>query len=447
MIIRTSEIIWTQIDQILNRSFNQNRTLEWGIIGVVEKLGDEVFLIREIFLPTQKDLDQSEGGLIFSSPYIRRAQLWAQRQGKSGLVFFHTHPLANDQVSFSWFDDTQEPLLIKNLREIWPGSEHISIVVGKNAYKGRVYLQGERAQDLMKLYVIGRTIKVISLFGNRVQPPMPSHIFDRAKEVTSAGALQILKDMKIAIIGAGGTGCLMVELLRRAGCGNLLLIDDDIVEDTNLNRLLFASSTDVEEKNKKVSVALRANDQCVLENKLEIIDGNVTNPSVLHKLSGIDLLIGCIDKDYPRYVLNDFAVKYFMPYVDLGSEIGIAGEKLQSLDARVTYVYPGGPCLNCRGLIDHERIRLEGLQLQERRRHIGLGYCQDIDIKQPAVMELNMRAASFAALFIRHLVQPFLDQGGEMDFRESITSMTIKKVGLKSPKMECAVCGYKYNFV
>ncbi|MBF0570814.1 MAG: ThiF family adenylyltransferase [Candidatus Omnitrophica bacterium] len=443
MIIRTSEIVWTQIDQILNRSFNQNKTLEWGIIGIVEKLCDEVLLIREVFPPTSQDLNQSEGGLVFLSPYIRRAQLYAQRQGKSGLTFFHTHPLADDHVSFSIFDDAQEPLLMKNLQEVWPGSEHISIVVGKNSHKGRVYLKGKQVQDLMKLYVIGRTIKVFSLLGNSAQVPMPSHIFDRAKEVTSAGALQILKDMKIAIIGAGGTGCLMVELLRRAGCGSLVLIDDDIVEDTNLNRLLFASSTDVEDKNKKVSVALRGNDQCALGNKLEIIDGNVTSSTVLHKLNGIDLLIGCIDKDYPRYVLNDFAVKYFVPYVDLGTEIGIAGNKLQTLDARVTYVYPGGPCLNCRGLIDHERIRLEGLEPQERRRHIGLGYCQDIDIKQPAVMELNMRATSFAALFIRHLVQPFLDQSGEMDFRESVTSMTFKKISFKKQELRCEICGYK----
>lgn len=442
MRVRTTEKIWQEIDRILVRSFiDGSDRLEWGIIGMIEKVGEEIFLIRKIFEPNPMELDQSGGGLVFSSSYIRRAQLFSQQNNGSGLIFFHTHPFAIESVSFSGFDDEEEPLLIKNLQDVWSDSEYISIVVGKNSYKGRRYCTLGKEYPLSDLYVIGRSIKVFSLNGKQPEVTEPSGIFDRAMAITPGSVLGILQNLKIAIIGAGGTGSLMVELLRRSGCQNLLLIDDDIVEVSNLNRLLFASSLDVKESRKKVYVALDANHNCALGNHLEIIDGDVTRSDVLKRLNNVDMLIGCVDKDYPRYVLNELAVNHFLPYVDLGTEIGVAQNKIQTLDARVTYIYPGGPCLKCRELISAERIRLEGLSPGERRRHIGLGYCEDIDLHQPAVMDLNMRAASFASLFIRHLFQPFLDQSGEMDFRESLTSLTFKRVGLKKKDGRCDVCG------
>lgn len=444
MKLRTSEATWKKIDRILNRSYiPYSDCIEWGIIGIIERISNDVVLIREVLEPDPlKDLDQSLGGLQFSSQYIRRIQLRAQQNKASGLIFFHTHPFAENHVSFSGFDDAEEPLLIQNLQDIWPNSEYGSIVAGRSSLLGRFYSNEGGVLSISRLFVVGRAIKVIQTTGENFSPPTVSQIFDRAKTVTSSGALQILNEMKIAVIGAGGIGSLMIELLDRAGCGKLISIDNDYIDESNLNRVPHASKLDAQEKRKKVHVALSAHHHRNLGGKLEVINMDVTDPSVLERLKDVDMLVGCVDKDTPRYVLNELAVKNYIPYLDLGSEIGIAQDKLQTLDARMTYVYPGGPCLNCRGLIDPERIRLEGLQVEERKRHIQMGYCQDIDIKQPAVMELNMRAASFASLFIRHLIQPFFDQSGEMDFRESLTSLTHKKVSFRKDRDVpcCNVC-------
>lgn len=444
MKIRTIDSAWRKINSILTRSFVEDvGCLEWGIIGIIKRVGKDTIIIQEVVEPDPtKDLDQSSGSLRFLSSYIRRVQLRGQQIDADGLVFFHTHPFARDTVSFSEYDNMEEPSLIENLQEVWGGSEYASIVAGRSSLIGRFYTATDKVVAIDSLSVIGRVIQNIPTKGRELVVPQASEIFDRAEKLTSNGALQVLQDMKIAIIGAGGIGSIMVELLSRAGCGNLILIDNDVVELSNLNRLLHSSTLDVKEKRKKVHVALSTHHRINMGGTLEVVDQDATVCSVVERLKSVDLLVGCVDRDTPRYVLNELAVKNMIPYLDLGSEIGIAQDKLQTLDARVTYVYPGGPCLKCRGLIDGERIRLEGLHPEERSRHIRMGYCQDIDIKQAAVMELNMRAASFASLFIRHLVQPFLDASGEMDFRESLTSLTFRKVGLKQKQVGCDICGY-----
>ncbi len=448
MKIRINENNWNTVMKILNRSFSSSkkRCSEWGIIGVVKKIGAGVFLVTDVFEPDRRgDIDCSKGFLRFSPDYIRRVQLQGKRDKANGLIFFHTHPFSESNVSFSSYDDTEEPKLMANLRDVWPSSEHVGVVVGKKAIMARAYINDGIICPISDLFVIGRSLEVIAGDGHVQIPAKPEHIFDRAETVTGTGALAILGKLQIAIVGAGGTGSLMVELLKRAGCKNMLLIDDDHVDETNLNRLLHASVQDVKEKRKKVHVSAYANYVTGMGSNVEAIDGNIVDSgSIQERLKEADILVGCIDKDTPRCILNKIAVEACIPYIDLGTEIGAKDNTLQSLDVRVTYVYPGGPCLECRELISHDNIRLEGLQSEERRRQISLGYCRDIDIKQPAVMELNMRAVSLASLFIRHLVQPFLDVSLGTDMRESLLILKHKQPNLKKErKQPCEICGYR----
>lgn len=447
MKIRINENNWNTVMKALNRSLSASKGwhYEWGIIGTIKKVSDTSFLVTEVFDPNRRgDIDCSKGGLCFSPNYIRRAQLYGKKNKADGLIFFHTHPFSEDSVSFSPYDDAEEPRLMENLRDVWFSSEHIGVVIGKNAVAARAYLKDQTICPISEVFVVGRTLKVIASDGQVQISAAPEHIFDRSEAITKRGALAILSKMRIAVIGAGGTGSLMVELLKRAGCKNIILIDDDYVDETNLNRLLHATVQDVKEKRKKVHISAYANYLTGMGCSVEAIDGNITdNGSIQEYLKEADMLVGCIDKDAPRCILNKIAIESCIPYIDLGTEIGAKENTLQSLDVRVTYVYPGGPCLECRGLIDHDNIRLEGLQFEERKRQIGLGYCRDIDIKQPAVMELNMRAASLASLFIRHLFQPFLDITLDTDMRESLLILKHKQPCLKKEKKQpCEVCGY-----
>ena len=178
-----------------------------------------------------------------------------------------------------------------------------------------------------------------------------------------------------------------------------------------------------------------------LPTRVTIVEGgDIRDFDVADALRGCDLLVGCVDRDWPRLILSEVAYQYLIPYVDLGTEIGAPGDEIQSVDARVSYVGPGRPCLVCSGVIDEERVRLEGLKRGERDRVHAMGYSEDLNLKEPAVMDVNMRAASAAMLIIRHLFQPFLDTPLPHTLRESITNFASKRLRFESSP-DCTICG------
>ncbi|RBP64455.1 tRNA A37 threonylcarbamoyladenosine dehydratase [Alkalibaculum bacchi] len=67
------------------------------------------------------------------------------------------------------------------------------------------------------------------------------HQFSRTELLIGQDNLDKLKDSKVAVFGIGGVGSFVVEGLVRAGIGKLVLIDDDKICLTNLNRQLHAT--------------------------------------------------------------------------------------------------------------------------------------------------------------------------------------------------------------
>lgn len=71
------------------------------------------------------------------------------------------------------------------------------------------------------------------------------HEFSRTELLLGKEALEILKNSKVAIFGVGGVGSFVAEGLVRAGVGNFVLVDDDLVCTTNINRQIHATSKTV----------------------------------------------------------------------------------------------------------------------------------------------------------------------------------------------------------
>ncbi|MCX7708569.1 MAG: tRNA threonylcarbamoyladenosine dehydratase [Clostridia bacterium] len=67
------------------------------------------------------------------------------------------------------------------------------------------------------------------------------HEFSRTEMLIGAEALKILSESKVAVFGIGGVGSFVVEGLVRSGVGRFILVDDDCVCLTNLNRQLHAT--------------------------------------------------------------------------------------------------------------------------------------------------------------------------------------------------------------
>jgi molybdopterin/thiamine biosynthesis adenylyltransferase len=120
---------------------------------------------------------------------------------------------------------------------------------------------------------------------------------------------------RLAIVGCGATGACVAGLLARAGVGNLLIIDRDYVEPSNLQRQSLFDEADAAESLPKAVAAVRkiAAFNSEVQAKAEVADLTPENIEAL--LGKADLILDATDNFETRYLINDFAVKHGKPWI------------------------------------------------------------------------------------------------------------------------------------
>jgi molybdopterin/thiamine biosynthesis adenylyltransferase len=404
-------------------------------------------LVSDVMEAVAGDFDRQEhSALSFKSQYLRRALLAVRQRDLAGFITVHTHPLSDSRVQFSDYDNSNDPELMANLYDLQPEGLFGSMVLGKTSAEARLWTPKLCGVTLEELIVVGTQYQSFPLDGASSKPhPQPAAIFDRGLAISGAGALHRMSRMRFGVIGISGTGSLMVELLLRAGAGEVVLFEFDRIDETNLNRVLHSRCVDARGKVLKTVRTAEVIAESGLPTRVVVVEGgDIREASVADQLRGCDLIFSCVDREWPRLILSEVSYQYLVPVIDMGTEIGLApdGKELQSLDSRVSYIAPGNPCLSCTGIVTNEGLRLEGLSEEELGRTIALGYCKDIRLSAPAVMDLNMRAASYAMLILRHLLQPFMATPLPSSVRESLTNFVIKPRFEKS-NADCLICALK----
>ncbi len=71
------------------------------------------------------------------------------------------------------------------------------------------------------------------------------HKFDRFKKLISEDSFESISSKTVLVIGVGGVGGYVVEALVRSGIGKIIIVDGDVVDETNINRQIIALSSTV----------------------------------------------------------------------------------------------------------------------------------------------------------------------------------------------------------
>ena len=162
--------------------------------------------------------------------------------------------------------------------------------------------------------------------------------FSRTELVVGKDGVEKLNNTKIAIFGLGGVGSFALEGLVRVGIGNLVLIDNDCVELTNLNRQILATHKTIGKP--KVEVA-----------KQRILDINPNANVEIHQKffmpeiegildESIDYIVDCIDTVTAKIELAVRADKLNIPIIScMGT-----GNKLEPTRFEVTDIYKTSIC-------------------------------------------------------------------------------------------------------
>ena len=221
--------------------------------------------------------------------------------------------------------------------------------------------------------------------------------YDRQIRAFGRHGQSILRGLTVAVVGAGGIGSVVFLLLVRLGVGRIFLVDDDVVELSNLNRLAGATLKDAEKKRPKVRVL--AEHAARIDPAIEVmaIQESILEPRAQERVKCCDAIFGCTDNQGSRWVLNELAARHLIPYFDTG--VGIAADcdhNIEHAGGQVRVVVPGMGCLNCIQGIDIDIAGQEMRPEADRQVAIQRGYIAGANVTTPAVASLDGSVASLA---------------------------------------------------
>jgi molybdopterin/thiamine biosynthesis adenylyltransferase len=206
-------------------------------------------------------------------------------------------------------------------------------------------------------------------------PPKNLSRYDRQMAFVDLGPAgqRRLRAGRAVIVGVGGLGSWVAEMLARAGVGFLRLVDPDYVDTTNLHRQAMYDQADADSHKPKVQAAA---EHLAKINSATVVEGVETrldreNVSVL--AGGVDVILDGTDNFPTRFILNDYAVREGRPWVFAG----VVGAEAQTLTVlpgqtaclRCVFDAPPPPCIEptCRtvGVLPPAVVAVAGIEAME----------------------------------------------------------------------------------
>ena len=192
--------------------------------------------------------------------------------------------------------------------------------------------------------------------------PAPVPAQEATVSVWGERAQEDIARTRVGIIGLGSVGSIVAEALSRVGFSDLVLLDFDHIKVRNLDRTMHATRDDVISETKKVDVAARAITDSHTAAHMTVQPIPATFLSVAGVLAALDcdVLISCVDRPWPRWILNGLAYAHLVPVVDGGilAAVTSAGRPIH-MDWRIHTVGPGRACLVCLGALLRSDVGLD----------------------------------------------------------------------------------------
>jgi len=169
--------------------------------------------------------------------------------------------------------------------------------------------------------------------------PNEKHQYDRhiiLDEIGLSGQ-EKLKQARVLVIGAGGLGCSVLQYLTASGVGTIAIIDDDVVSQSNLQRQVLYTHSDIGES-KALTAANKLSGLNPFVNFV-VYNERLSTENAIHLFNLYDIIIDGSDNFATRYLVNDAAVLTNKPVV-FGSIFKFEGQVS-------VYNYKNGPTYRC----------------------------------------------------------------------------------------------------
>lgn len=339
-----------------------------------------------------------------------------RRAKEAGLIYLAAHNHGGElQVSFSKADLASHERGYPTLLAV-SGAHVGGVVLARAALAGDIWLTDGSRHGIERTVVVGDELRFLS--NGQPDSSRSSQIVDEAySRQTLAfgdeGQLRLGR-LKVAVVGAGGVGMLVVQLLARLGVGEFVIIDPDHVSRSNLSRLPEARLKDATGRfgdgwfgrlarsvgrngpTPKVELARRivrgANPHAVIT----AIQGDVADDATAKAVVDCDFIFLAADTMLARDVVNQIAYQHLIPTLQVGSKVVVNPKTGDVLDVfgvvRSLGTAPG--CLRCNDIVNVTKLAEEAVATADQRRNQR--YIDDPDITAPSVITLNAMAVGWA---------------------------------------------------
>jgi molybdopterin-synthase adenylyltransferase len=382
------------------------------LLGKTQKVnGYTIVKVIDILFLEQSDYaHQSVTFLRIKKDFIHRSLVeLTRRYDVDTLIDVHTHPFSPARVSFSPTDDADEKTFFQFLNETFVGITYASIVFSQRQYSARVWTFRSHAivarSALLKTQTSHEKIESSDLSASpdesaeKTALTESEGIFQRSALVLGLDVMRtIMHDQVISIIGVGGLGSVVAEHLIHMGFHTINLIDPDVLEVSNLNRVVGAYYEDALQKRTKVEVVQRHLTNINPKATVRAYNKDVHDQELESVLALSDWMIVATDNHASRLRVQELSILYFVPLLSVGVNITVKGNTVEDMSGEVITARVGDAlCLQCLNRINPIQVASERHpDTTIREALVQRGYVTGKEIKEPAVKTLNTAVATMA---------------------------------------------------
>lgn len=331
-----------------------------------------------------------------------------EEAARLGLAIVKIHGHRNLSY-FSETDNISDSTLFPSIYAWTENGPHASaILLGNGQIIGREVDENGKFHPISSINIVGDDLV---FWHSKAQNGLVPEFGQRVAQTFGAGTYDLLRKMRVAVIGCSGTGSPVIEQLARNCVGTLVLVDPDHIEEKNLNRILNSTMIDAREQRLKVEVAARAVLEMGLGTVVEKHPRSLFDQNSVLAVANCDVVFGCMDSIDGRHLLNKLATFYLLPYFDLGVKIEADGSGgVDQVCGTVHYLQPGGSSLLSRSVYTMEQVRSAGLLRTDPAAYcsqLSEGYIRGVQEDRPAVIQLNTLVASLAVNELLARIHPY----------------------------------------
>ncbi|HEY9229565.1 MAG TPA: ThiF family adenylyltransferase [Gemmatimonadaceae bacterium] len=367
-------------------------------VSVMHDSSDNVRLLarRMRWVPDSSYLRRDWNGLTIRSdgyvPFLGEAASMG-----ASCLWVHTHPGVDARPIPSphdlRVDEDLAPLFRVRTETPYYGAVIFSPRDGGTAFTGHFAHEGGAAMPIDRIWQVGDRFRLTRYFGHSGGELTPA--YDRNVRAFGPAVQQTLSDLRIGVVGCGGTGSVVSEQIVRLGVRRLTLIDPDLLSESNLTRVYGSTAADVGRS--KVEVLRGHLERIAPALQCDALQSIVTLETTARRLIGCDVVFGCTDDNAGRLVLSRLSSYLLTPVIDCGVLLSSDDDfRLSGINGRVTVLSPGAACLVCRGRMDLHRAAAELMTPQERHRRQDEGYAPALGQTEPAVVSFTTMVGATA---------------------------------------------------